>query len=258
MGKLFTSLIFICFISEPCWAGAKVVLDPGHGGTNTGAYSPTMHTYEKKLTLSLAHALKNYLVQWSPGIEVIMTRSKDEYMTLKERSLLANRVGADLFMSIHFNASESHGQQGFETFILSRDAWDKETARLVSVENQEPAANSSSVNAKDKHQTAIKTILADLRYTAAYAESLNFAHAVQRSLARKRNKHLDRGVRQAPFDVLMGLSIPAVLIEVGFIDHPIEGKELSNPATQELIAIALAEAVLEFFDRQEKPTKHKK
>jgi N-acetylmuramoyl-L-alanine amidase len=223
----------------PCLALAappKIMLDAGHGGTNRGAFGPFIKRHEKQLTLDLARRTARYLSHGLPGVRVLMTRRRDRYLTLAERVRMANRARADLFVSIHLNATESHSQRGFETFILTRDASDKEAGRLVAA--GAAAGGESAV---------VQRILADLRHAAAHGASARLARAMQRQLERVRGPALNRGVRQAPFDVLLGLRMPGVLAEVGFIDHPTESLELGDPGVREAISAALAAAVIEHW-----------
>jgi N-acetylmuramoyl-L-alanine amidase len=212
----------------PALASARpvVVVDPGHGGSNTGAYGPELGKHEKELTLSLARRVTSYLAQWLPGASVLLTRERDEYLTLASRAERANRARADLFLSLHLNASTGRDRTGFEVFFLDREAHEREAA---------------SVRAGG---AAVSAILADLRHAAAHGESAELARAVQRALREVRGRDRDRGVRQAPFDVLAGLRMPGVLVEVGYIDHPLEGRELDRPAVREAIAAAVASAVV--------------
>jgi N-acetylmuramoyl-L-alanine amidase len=220
---------------------ATVMIDPGHGGTNTGAFGPEVRRHEKQLTLRLAERVASYLAQWLPGGRVLLTRARDEYLTLAQRVERANQARAGLFLSLHLNASEGRDRTGFESFILSRDASDREASRLALLENREAGRPEASRLGRD----AVAAILSDLRHTAAHAESAGLARAVQRALRRVRGVERDRGVRQAPFDVLSGLRMPGVLIEAGYLDHPVEGRELAEPAVREGIAAAIASAVVE-------------
>jgi N-acetylmuramoyl-L-alanine amidase len=220
-------------------AAPTVVLDPGHGGSNSGALGPEARIYEKRLTLILARRTQSFIEQWVPGVKVVLTRTQDEYLTLAERARKANAARADLFVSIHCNASESRSSSGFQSFILSREASDQESARLAQAENRgtgpEPPATPEVVRA----------ILRDLQHSAHHAASAELASAMQRALRVARGAQLDQGIRQAPFDVLLGLRMPGVLVEVGYIDHPVEGRDLLRPHVQEQIAVALATAIVE-------------
>jgi len=213
-------------------ARPRIMIDAGHGGTNRGAPGPLIQRYEKQLTLALARRTARHLRLGLPGVEVLMTRERDRYLTLAQRVRMANRARADLFVSLHLNATESHSQRGFETFFLSRDA--------SAAEAQAAAATAEA----SKPPSTVGRILADLRRVAAHGESAQLAKAVQQALERVRGRAHNRGVRQAPFDVLLGLKMPGVLVEAAFIDHPLECKELVNPGVQEAISAAVAAGVI--------------
>jgi N-acetylmuramoyl-L-alanine amidase len=213
-------------------ARPRIMIDAGHGGTNQGAPGPLIQRYEKQLTLALARRTARYLRLGLPGVEVLMTRQRDRYLTLAQRVRMANRARVDLFVSLHLNATESHSQRGFETFFLSREASAAE------------AQAATSTAASSQASTVVK-ILADLRRVAAHGESAQLARVIQRALERVRGRALNRGVRQAPFDVLIGLTMPGVLVEAGFIDHPLESKQMADPGVQEAISAAVAAGVIE-------------
>ena len=215
-----------------------VMIDPGHGGTNAGAYGPEAGLLEKRLTLELGQRVAARLRWRVPGSRVMLTRTRDEYLTLAERVRRANAHQVHLFVSLHANASEARSRDGFETFILSRDASDREAAKLALLENSGTAGPHGAPGGGP-----LRVILADLAQSAAHAASLGLARAMQRRLTEVRGADRNRGVRQAPFDVLMGLRMPAVLVEVGYLDHPVEGPELRQAAVQERIAGAIAAAV---------------
>ncbi len=207
-----------------------VVIDPGHGGSNAGA-SGTAGVSEKQLTLVLARAVREALV--GRGIEVVLTRDRDTTLTLRQRVAAANRRGADLFVSIHGNASPERVQRGFETFVL--------TAGGVDVDGR--ALRSETGTPRPGLDDATASILDDVERGACQWEAAELAAAVQRELRAIRGAAGDRGVRQDAHHVLLGATMPAVLVEVGFIDHPIEGQELARPAVQAAIAAALAQAI---------------
>lgn len=233
MVRLLVALLLLLPLSVAGQERPVVVLDPGHGGTNRGAYGPTVHRFEKTLTLDLARRVRRYLAQWRPDLRVALTRERDVYMTLSQRVRKANGLRAALFVSIHFNASKPRSLKGFQTFILSREASELEAGRLALRARQGGKAG------------VVGAILSDLRQSAAHGESARLARRVQQQLERVRGKELDRGVSQAPFDVLLGLRMPGVLAEVGFIDHPTESRELVQIAVLEGLAAALAAAISE-------------
>jgi N-acetylmuramoyl-L-alanine amidase len=231
------ALALVLLWSAPLRAEPVVVLDPGHGGTNDGAFSPALKRFEKSLNLEMALRVERFLRQWHPDLTVVLTRTRDRYLTLAQRVRKANSLQGTLFVSFHFNASVTHAERGYETYILTREASAQEAARLA-LQDRERSPSTGQ-------QAVIRGILSDLRQTAAHGESALLARRIQTRLARVRGTTLDRGVRQAPFDVLLGLRMPGVLVELGFIDHPTESLELGREATREALAVAVAAALSE-------------
>lgn len=223
-------LLVIAALATSAEAKPLVVIDAGHGGSNTGA-TGAAGILEKQLTLILARAVRDDLVE--RGYDVVLTRERDATLTLRQRVAAANRRGADLFVSIHANASPGRVQRGYETFVL--------TAAGVDVDGR--ALRSETGTPRPGVDAATALILDDVERGACQWEAAELAAAVQRELRAVRGEAGDRGVRQDAHHVLLGATMPAVLVEVGFIDHPIEGQELARPATQTAIARALATAI---------------
>ncbi len=208
-----------------------VVLDAGHGGSNPGATGTLAGVFEKQVTLAVARLVEERLV--AQGITVVLTRDRDATLTLRQRVALANRRAADVFVSIHANASPERVQRGFETFVL--------TAAGVDVDGR--ALRSETGTPRDAVDGETAMVLDDLERGAAQWEAAELAAAMQRELRGVRGAAGDRGVRQDAHHVLLGATMPAVLVEIGFIDHPQEGREQVEPATQLAIADALARAI---------------
>jgi N-acetylmuramoyl-L-alanine amidase len=208
-----------------------VVLDPGHGGSNLGAASAVPHVHEKQLTLQIAVAVAARLRDH--GIDVRLTREGDRTLTLRQRVEVADHVRADLFVSIHANASPARTQRGFETFVLTTKGIDIDARAL----------RSDTTTPRPEVDPATASVLDDIERGAAQWEAADLAARIQRALRDRRGDDGDRGVRQDSDHVLLGATMPAVLVEVGFIDHPIEGKELAEVAVQMRIADAIAEAI---------------
>ncbi len=206
-----------------------VVLDPGHGGSNPGAYGAGVH--EKQLTLALAIQVAQRLR--AHGVTVELTRADDRTLTLRQRVAIADKIPADLFISIHANASPTRTQHGFETFVL--------TPRGVDVDGR--ALRSDPLTPRPGVDPEIGLVLDDVERGASQWEAADLAGRMQRALRERRGKDGDRGVRQDAHHVLLGATMPAVLVEVGFLDHPLEGKQLVDPAVQARIADAIAEAI---------------
>ncbi len=216
-----------------------VVIDPGHGGANPGCRAAGGHTVEKEVTLALAKDLRAALEEQLPGVKVVLTREEDVTMTLAERAALANRAGADLFISLHANASPGRDQTGFETYVLDARAATLEAARTARRENDGALAAPGS-------DPAAVVAVRQLTQSAHLRNAARLARLVQRAQAALFPTRPDRGVRQAPFDVLMGVRAPAILFEAAFLDHPQESAVLVEPARRRKVAEALAAAVAEY------------
>ena len=222
---------------------AVIVLDPGHGGEDSGAMGPR-GVEEKNVTLALAKRLASELRE-KTGAIVLLTRTEDLFVPLRERTAFANRNNADIFVSIHANSTGSKGVAGVETFFLSYDPTDEDARKLAAIENAPPPQASSGAELSDE----LQEILVDLTQAVAHHESSALAEAVQASLAAGR---ADRGVKQAPFTVLSGANMPAVLVEVGFLSNPDEAKRLSADAGQAKIADSILKGITAFTGLQEK------
>ncbi len=218
-----------------------IVLDPGHGGSEVGAIGPS-GVQEKELTLQIARELAGKLGT-TLGVQVFLTRYADTVLPHDTRTAIANQNKADLFVSIHLNSSLGAGAHGTETYFLSPQASDQRAAQAAAAENlaEEPAAGEPGATADPAAQD-LQLILWDLAQSRHMAESQRLANLIQREL----NQALqlkDRGVKQAPFRVLMGAGMPAVLVELGFISNPEEEKKLQDPAYRDQLLDALARAI---------------
>ena len=216
-----------------------IVIDPGHGGTETGAIGPS-GIQEKELTLTLARDLEARLEQ--SGIRVILTRNEDANVPHDNRTAIANQNKADLFISIHLNSSLGSGAYGTETYFLSAEATDATAARAAAAENTAAAPEPDGTPADPEAMEDLQLILWDLAQSHHMAESQRFAKLVQGELNQALQLR-DRGVKQAPFRVLMGAAMPAVLVELGFLSNPDEEKKLQDPAYRGDLIAALARAI---------------
>ncbi|HUT52615.1 MAG TPA: N-acetylmuramoyl-L-alanine amidase [bacterium] len=218
-----------------------IVLDPGHGGHDAGAKGPG-GILEKDVTLSIAKRLRDRL-QKETGLIVYLTRNDDTFIPLSDRPKKARELNADVFISVHANAYKMMSAQGFETFFASLTATDKAAMDLAEWENQ--AEETSSAPASDEVTTDIGMILGNMAQTESLAASQQLAETIQDALAHVL-KSDNRGVKQAPFRVLMDSTTPAVLVEVGFLTSPEEASLITNPAMQDRIVEALASAILKY------------
>lgn len=218
-----------------------VVIDPGHGGDDTGAKGPS-GTDEKDITLSIALKLAGELRE-RLGAMVLLTRDTDVFIPLEDRTAFANTNRADLFISIHVNAAANRDARGIETFFLSMDSTDEDSRRLAAFENSVgQSAEDASFEGGD-----LREILLDMASTSSHHESSRLAEAVHMSMLGATGRE-GRGIKQAPFTVLVGATMPAILVEVGFISNPSEGKLLASKKEQALAASAIADGVASFRD----------
>ncbi|HYB12802.1 MAG TPA: N-acetylmuramoyl-L-alanine amidase [Myxococcota bacterium] len=219
----------------------RVVIDAGHGGDDQGAGGPS-GLLEKNIVLDVARRLATRLRD--DGLEVVMTRDGDHAVSLEQRAAVANESRGELFLSIHANAAPSPKARGIETFFVSLHASDEAAQRVATRENSAFRSAAASVGGADP----VAAILGDLTVSEHLAESNEFARLAHEELAAI-DRHPSRGVKQAPFYVLMGVQMPATLVEIGFITNPQEERALASKVRQEQIADALARAVHEFGRR---------
>ena len=212
----------------------RIVIDPGHGGKDPGCKSHRKYR-EKDITLNLAKRLAKRLKK-EIGCEVFLTRDKDVFLSLEQRTAIANMKKADLFISLHVNAHKDGRIHGLETYFLNM-ATDQ---RAVMVAARENATSEKSIS-------DLQTILNDLMLNTKIRESSKLAHQVQNGMvggAKKRYKGIrNLGVKQAPFYVLIGAQMPAVLVEVGFLSNRTERKRLISKAYQERLAVGICDGI---------------
>jgi N-acetylmuramoyl-L-alanine amidase len=212
---------------------SRVVLDPGHGGKDNGALGPT-GVKEKDVTLDIARRLAPILA--SQGMQVVLTRSDDAFVSLEERTARANAFSADLFVSIHCNASESKGRRGVEAYILDTTR-DEIAARVAAREN----ATSQAASAE------LASILGSMRLANVARESVRFAQLLDRAataaLQMKYADVMDGGVHPAGFYVLVGARMPSVLFEASYLSNPTEEQRLAGDDYRQLLADSIANAI---------------
>lgn len=212
---------------------AKLVLDPGHGGSDAGAVGPT-GVKEKDVVLDIAHKVAPVLQK--DGLSVVLTRDDDRFITLEERTARANQVGADLFVSIHCNAAENHVRHGVETYVLDTTK-DEIAGRIAARENATSAAATAELG----------SILASMRLADQASHSTRLAELLQKaSMASLRGTYADvtdGGVHTAGFYVLVGARMPAVLFETSYISHPTEETRLASDDYKSRLADAIVNAV---------------
>lgn len=222
---------------------SRIVIDAGHGGHDPGAQANGLS--EAELVLDVAQRLAKLLAK-QPGVEVVMTRDRDLFIPLEERTAIANREGADLFLSIHANAARNSRARGVETYFLNF----AQNAEAEAVAARENAGSSRTMGNLPEIVKAIAT-------NNKINESRDFAAMVQRSMVRRlaaRHKQLkDLGVKQAPFVVLIGAMMPSVLAEISFVTNRAEAQLLKGGAYRQHIAEALFDAVVRYQRSLKKP-----
>ncbi|MBE9529348.1 MAG: N-acetylmuramoyl-L-alanine amidase [Proteobacteria bacterium] len=224
-----------------------IVIDPGHGGVDSGALGRGGLT-EKDVVLGVAMGLRDVLRERLPEVKVLLTRENDTFIPLEERIGLANSAHADIFISIHVNAARNKKASGVETFFLSYLPTDAEAMELAEAENRVVQQKSGKSDDEVNSEVAtndLKNILHDLAQSVTHHESSALAEAIQVSMVKGTGRP-DRGVKQAPFTVLEGASMPAVLVEVGFISNRREERWLKGVKVHKRIADSIAHGITEF------------
>jgi N-acetylmuramoyl-L-alanine amidase len=222
-----------------------IVLDPGHGGHDTGAVGPS-GLAEKEVVLDVTRRVARMLEE-NLGLKVAMTRGTDTFIPLRDRTNFANKNRADLFVSIHANAHPRSISEGVETYFLSSEATDREARQLAAAENGVVQLETPMARQK---ADVLKTILWDLAQSEFQQESSFLAETVQDSMT-KSLRLVNRGVKQAGFYVLGGAAMPAILIEVGFLTNPKEEKKLASSEHREAAARAIFAGLSEYKRRHD-------
>jgi N-acetylmuramoyl-L-alanine amidase len=217
----------------------RIVVDAGHGGHDTGTIGPT-GLMEKDLCLDVALRLGKIIKQRLPGAEVVFTRSDDSFIPLEERTAIANEAHADLFISIHANSSQDHGARGIETYYLNLKG---------SPEAMEVAARENAVANVGIHD--LEDLVKKIARNEKIDESREFAEDIQASLSQrvqKANKTVkNRGVRKAPFVVLIGADMPSILTEISFLSNPADEQLLKQPENRQRVAEGLYQGVASYL-----------
>jgi len=217
----------------------RIVIDAGHGGHDTGTIGPT-GLMEKDLCLDVALRLSKIIKQRLPGAEVVLTRSDDSFIPLEERTAVANEAHADLFISIHANSSQDHGARGIETYYLNLKG---------SPEAMEVAARENAVANVGIHD--LEDLVKKIARNEKIDESREFAEDIQASLSQrvqKTNKTVkNRGVRKAPFVVLIGADMPSILTEISFLSNPADEQLLKQPENRQRVAEGLYQGVASYL-----------
>jgi N-acetylmuramoyl-L-alanine amidase len=229
-----------------------LVIDAGHGGTDSGALGKK--SKEKDINFAVAKLVGNYISKEFEDVKIVYTRDKDIKIALRERTDIANKVKANLFISIHSNASKNRSVNGAEVYILGLHR----TKENLAVAQRENSVILMEDNYKEKYQgydpnSPESGIIYELMQEKYMQQSLEFAAMVQKELVTTA-KRKDRGVNQAGFWILVGASMPAILIELDFISHRESEKFLASKMGQEKMAVAITNA----FSKYKKTLDYKK
>ncbi|MEM1104023.1 MAG: N-acetylmuramoyl-L-alanine amidase [Pseudomonadota bacterium] len=220
-----------------------VVIDPGHGGKDPGAVGPK-GLLEKSVNLKTAQALRDRLSR-DGRYRVVMTRAEDEFLTLDERSTLARKAGADLFISIHADANENTDLRGASVYTLS----DKASSELANSLSGDAELEIFDVDIDDQ-PPEVGGILLDLAQRETQNQSAEFAEALIPHIS-KRIKVLNNTHRRAGYRVLLSPDVPAVLVEIAFMSNAADAANLASAQWRGQVATAIADAIDEYFDRRE-------
>jgi N-acetylmuramoyl-L-alanine amidase len=217
----------------------RIVIDAGHGGHDTGTIGPA-GLMEKDLCLDVALRLGKIIQQRLPGADIVYTRSDDTFIPLEERTNIANQAKADLFISIHANSSQDHAARGVETYYLNL----KGSAEAMEVAARENASSDQGVH-------DLEDLVKKIARNEKIDESKEFAEDIQDSLAKRMQKASksvkDRGVRKAPFVVLIGADMPSILTEISFLSNPADEKLLKQPEYRQRVAEGLYQGVASYL-----------
>jgi len=216
-----------------------ICIDPGHGGEDLGAVGRSK-LHEKDVALKISLKLKK-LIESRTGLRVLMTRDKDSEVSLNSRASIANNQQAQMFISIHVNSSFRKSAFGSETYFVSLKATDPEALELAQKENQNPEDPGEAIKNDE-----LKMILWNMAQTEFIRESSTLAEYVQNELNDLLGTR-NRGVKQAPFRVLMRTAMPAILVETAFISNSAEEKKLQNEAFLDKIAFAIFNGISKFI-----------
>lgn len=233
-----------------------IVIDPGHGGENQGALG-VADVHEKFLTMNLAYQLRDRLQLEYPDARVVLTRYWDQELQLSERIHMANRIKADLFISLHYNAAPHDRAAGVETYFLSTEMAipTGEEVKAVKVASRvavipESEDDSAKQDKAGVNNEAMMVLQRDLARARQHRNSGKLAEIIQDELVDHTGSP-DRGVKQANFGVLRGALMPAVVVEAGFVTHPYEGRKIMRQKYQDRVVQALMDSLVSFDDALE-------
>lgn len=248
---LILGLLFVPVFGQTGLGVKTVVIDPGHGGKDPGAVGGS-DIYEKDVVLNVGLLLGKKIKEVYPDVKVIYTRDKDEFIGLADRASIANKAGADLFISLHCNAAANKSAKGLESWVLglhkseaSLEVAKKENNAILMEDGHESTYEDFDPNDPDAY------IALAMRQNAFLDQSLVFADFIQKNCVGDLKRH-NRGVKQAGFVVLYRATMPSVLVELGFLSHVEEEKFLSSEEGQASLAGELFDAFVSYKEHKEK------
>ncbi len=236
---LFCLFFFPAFMHFYCAeavadSSLRIVLDPGHGGSDLGATRDSF--IESKIVLTIAQKLKKFLEE-KPGFQVYLTRENDQGISLKERVKIANKIGADLFISLHANTSTSSSLSGMEYYFNS-------PARVPAAQNNDPPPALTN-------NEVLATIKEDFNRYDKTEKSLRLSKSIQ-SLNLRRSESEKSVIKRAPFFVIENTGMPSVLVELGFISNRREAKKLVTPEYQNELVRLIGTAIVDYKEKSDK------
>lgn len=228
----------------------KIVIDAGHGGHDPGTHGK--FSQEKDIALKIAQKAGAYIEEYLKDVEVIYTRDDDTFVELEDRPVIANKNGADLFISVHCNAFPWNANvYGTETYVMgihktegNLDVAKRENSVILLEENHEEKYEGFDPNSTDSY------ILFNLYQTAFIQNSLDLASKIETQFSKRAGRR-SRGVKQGPFWVLWKTTMPSVLVETGYLTNPTEEKDLNNELKQDYIASGIFRAVREYKEEMD-------
>lgn len=222
----------------------KIVIDPGHGGRDPGTHG--VMSLEKDIALDISLKLGKILNKYLPDVEIVFTRKGDSYPELHERTALANKIGADLFLSIHCNWISNPKIKGTETYVMgihkseeNLEVAQRENSVILQEENYEENYDGFDPNSPESY------ILFSLYQSAFQENSIRLAQKIESQFKNRAGRH-SRGVKSNGFIVLWQTSMPSVLIETGFLSNQNEERELNDELKQDYIASAIFRAIRDY------------
>ena len=230
-----------------------IVIDPGHGGKDPGNLGTGRYKdREKDVSFDVSLLVKQYIEENLPGTKALLTRDDNQFIELYQRTVIANRANADLFISIHCNANDNHRAYGTESFVLGMGEKDQRLNKTAQLENAARLLEDNWETNYEKLDASNPAAIIALRaYQDAFLEqSISIADEIQHQFE-GRVKRRNRGVKQQPLAVLRGSTMPAVLVELGFLTNPGEEDFLQSNRGKELLASAIYRAIKEYKFKRE-------